>query len=155
MENKELHGYGLRDRTKLEGIGGWLIIVASWNIVYFMINLSSYSNISQIKLAFILSSNSTIPEAYFDAASLGYMISLLFSIIMLFAFFKKLKAYKYLEIVNLASKTIFLLILCYTLGDINIVFTELTDLLPISILFSFGTIIYLFNSYRVKNTFIN
>ena len=83
------------------------------------------------------------------------MISLLFSVVMLFAFFKKLKVYKYLEIVNLASKTIFLSILYYTLGDINNVFTELTDLLPISILFSFGTIIYLFNSYRVKNTFVN
>ena len=91
MDNKELYGDGLRDRTKLEGIRGWLIIIGSWNVTSFLINLSSYSNISQVKLACILSKNSTIPEAYFDTASLGYMISLLFSIVMLFAFLKKIE----------------------------------------------------------------
>lgn len=155
MENKKVYGYRLRDRTKLEGFGGWLIIIASWNIISIILNLSSYSNISQIKLTLILTGSSAIPDAYFDAASVGYMILLLFSIIILFAFFKKIKAYKYLEIANLASKTIFLSVLCFIQGDINIIFTELADLLSFSILFSIGSIIYLFNSYRVKNTFVN
>lgn len=155
MESRELYSYGSNDRTKLEGIGGWLIILASWNIVSPLIYISSYSNISQMKLALILLGNNSIPDVYFTAANLGYMILLPFSIIMIFAFYKKFKAYIYLEIINMVLKTIFISILCIILGDINIIFTELADVLSLSILISVGSIIYLFNSYRVRNTFIN
>ncbi len=155
MDNKEQYIYGLKDRTKLKGINGLLIIIISWNIVSLILNLASYSKASHVKFACITTRDLTLPEAYFDTAKLGYMISLFLTIVMIFAFFKKLKVYKYLEIVNLASKTIFLSILCYILGDIDYVFTELTGLLPLSIGFSLCSIIYLFNSYRVKNTFVN
>lgn len=155
MSKEEYIGYGMKDRKKLKGIKGILIVIASWNITSVLIYLSSFSNISQVKLSCILSNNTSIPDKYFDIASLGYLMAILMSVILVFVFFKKLKIYKYLEIVNLLAKCIFLGVLYYVLGDINPVSTVLTDLLPASIVVSVLIVIYLFTSYRAKNTFIN
>lgn len=155
MNDDELYVYELGDRKKLKGIGGMLLIIASLNIVYFMINLFSYCNVSQVKLACVLTRDLKLPEEYFNVANLGYSILVFFSMAMIFCFYKKFKIYKYLEIISLLLKICLLVALCYTLGGINYVFHELTGFLPTSISLSFVTIIYLFNSYRVKNTFIN
>ena len=155
MDDKEVYVYGLRDRNKLKGIEGLLIIVASLNVVYFMINLFSYCNVSQVKLACVLTRDLKLSEQYFNVANLGYAILTFFSIGMIVCFYKKFKIYKYLEIISMLLKLCLLATLCYTLGGINYVFHELTGFLPTSIILSVVTIIYLFNSYRVKNTFIN
>lgn len=155
MDNKELYSYGVKDKTKLKGMEGFLIIIGSLNIMQFIISLASYCKVSQVELACVLSRDLILPELYFEVTRVGYSILTFFSIVMIIAFYKKFKIFKYLEIVNLVVKTAFLVILCFILGGISYMFHELTGLLLTSIVFSFGSIIYLFNSYRVKNTFVN
>lgn len=147
--------YGMEDKTKIKGFGGLLIVIASWNILSIIINASGRANISQIKLSCLLRNDNSIPESFFSVARTGYVLSLIFSIILIIVFFKKLKIYKYLEIVNFISRIVFLASLYHSFGEINEQSTQLADYVPVSILFSLLTITYMFFAYRAKNTFVN
>lgn len=155
MENDNLYCYGEKDKTKAKGIRGLLIVIAAWNIVSIVVNAAARGTISQIKLSCILRHDDSIPELFFNIAGVGYFLSLILSIIVVYAFFKKLKIYKYIEIFNLVSKLVFIGLIYYSFGGITEQATQLTDYLPHGAFFSAVSIIYMFTTYRAKNTFVN
>jgi len=137
-----------------DGIGGFLILVAGWNIANIVNIFANLSTISQLKFA-LLNSKLELPEAFYNAASSGYKMLIPVSLIMLYTFFKTKKIYKYLEIANLIIRTAFLGVLIYILEDFNILFTPLANNLFMTICVTLVIIIYLFASKRVKATFLN
>ena len=147
-------GYGPHDRKKLKGIRGPLIAIGSWNVTCILIFLAGYTNVSQIKVASVLSRHIKIPEPFFNVASIGYMALLIVSILTVFTFFAKMKIYKYMELFGLACKGAFLYAISRSLEGGDVAVSALSDLVPLSIYVGIVTVLYLFFSYRVKNTFI-
>lgn len=145
---------GQFEKEEVSGIGGFLILIASWLVILPLSAISTISNLSQTRLALALMGNRDIPSAFFKVSRYGYLLLLPISIYILYAFFKKRKNFLKLEIGNFFMRVLFLGSLCYIMEDVNIIFTELADILALSVLFSFIIIIYFIFSKRVKNTFI-
>lgn len=155
MDIKELYDYTDQIEPKTKHIGGWLILIASWNISVPLNILANISNNSQMKLAAIQLKSETLPDAFFEISKLGYMMLLPISLIMLYAFFKKMALYKYLEILNLVYRVIFTSIVCYILRDPKVIYKLLADNLLLGVIVSISSLVYLFASKRVKETFVN
>jgi hypothetical protein len=154
MEEKKVYYPKYREKHELEGFGGWLVVFATFNIIYLIDIFSRLSYISQMKMAMIFFNAAEVPDAYLNAARLGYRCLLPLSIIMLWAFFKNKKFYIYLEALNFVARAVLIGVIIYTIGDANVLFNEYASTLAMSIFTSMLTIVYFLNSKRVKVTFV-
>lgn len=155
MENEKIDGYEeFFDKSKIHGRGGWLIILASWYFVAAIFFVYSYANTSRVKMALAMSGETSLPEAYFTIAEVGYTVMFFYTVAIIIAFFREYKHIKRLEVINLALKLIFMILIIVVLGDVNMIFNEITKILNMNIGASIIALIYLFNSKRVNNTFV-
>lgn len=143
------------DSIKFKGIGGWMIIFATWTCVAPFLLLSNISLLSQAKLTVATRVHMDLPELYFTVANFGYRALFPFSILLIVALFKKLRIFKYLEILNFILRTALLASFVYILDDLHVVINEFGEILALSVLASLMTIVYFFVSKRAKTTFVN
>lgn len=154
MINDKIDGYEeFYDKSKIHGMGGWLIVLASWYVVSAVFFVYAYTHTSRVKMALAMLGETSLPDTYFLVADVGYSVLFFYTVFVTIAFFRSYKHTKRLEIINLLLKVTLMALILYVLGDVNMIFNGLTKILNINIGASVVSLLYLHLSRRVKNTF--
>lgn len=98
--------YVERNDIAIEGIGGWLMIVASIKVIGPILVLAAISKASQLKLALLLRGDTSVPVEYFELTDVLFPVLLTFSVVILVLFFKTKRLYLYVEALHLFFKLV-------------------------------------------------
>ena len=153
----------MTDNSPLKGLGGWLIIVAIRLIFGF---ISSLFLILSSGIVFIGWSQLTNPNSDFYIENLKWvypfeiginLIIILFSIYLLYLFFTKNYKFPSLMICFEFVIVIFQILDLFINDQFTIFKLEIRDIFITtnSIIWSTIWVLYMLNSVRVKNTFVN